>query len=248
MHALGVIPARYESSRFPGKPLAMIGDKPMIWHVWNACRQSNSLDKILVATDDDRILDAVIDFGGEAVMTSPDHKTGTERVAEAARAVEAEVILNIQGDEPFINPGLIDEMIKVFVDDSVMIATPVRKSVSSDDPADPNSAKVVFDKNLNALYFSRLPIPMYRENGAGNFYWLHIGLYAYRKDFLLNNLNLGTTPLEEAEKLEQIRFLEHGFPIRVVPTDYVSHPVDSPADLERANNFFLENQHADEVK
>lgn len=245
LHCVGIIPARYYSSRLPGKPLALIEDKPLIQHVWERASKSQTLDSLLVATDDERIMQAVKEFGGECMLTSPDAPTGTDRVAEAVRNIDTDVVINIQGDEPFISPMLIDDLAGVFDDLEVLMATPVRKSDAEDDLNDSNSVKVVFDNNGNAIYFSRSPIPFYRDNadaedstGNGGHHWIHIGLYGYRKEFLLDLPTLSQTPLELAENLEQLRVIEHGFPIRVIQTEFKSVPVDTPEDLEIAADMY----------
>ena len=235
MKILGVIPARYQSSRFEGKPLAELGGKPMIQHVYERASKSERLSDLLVATDDDRIFAAVEGFGGKALMTAADHPSGTDRVAEAARAREADVVVNIQGDEPFISPLAIDQLVRPFGHSPELDMSTLCRRIEEDEPlSDPNVVKVVTDRHGYALYFSRSLIPHPRR-GENPQAFEHIGLYAYRKEFLLRFASLPPTPLEQAEGLEQLRALEHSAKIRVVTTaDHAGVSVDTPADLEAA--------------
>lgn len=235
MRAAIVIPARYASTRFPGKPLALLAGKPMLQHVWEGARTARLAARVIVATDDARIRDAALAFGAEAVMTDPNHPTGTDRLAEVARALDAEVIVNVQGDEPLIRGAVIDAVLAPFADAAVEMASACRKPAAGDDVASPDVVKVVRDLRGDALYFSRSPIPHNRDGGAPAAQALiHIGLYAYRRDVLLRYAALAPTPLEQTEKLEQLRALEHGVRIRMVEVEYESIGVDRPADLARA--------------
>jgi 3-deoxy-manno-octulosonate cytidylyltransferase (CMP-KDO synthetase) len=236
---LGVIPARYDSSRFPGKPLAVLAGKPVLQHVWERARQARYLNDLLIATDDERILHAARQFGAAAVMTSAQHESGTDRAAEVAASREHRAIVNIQGDEPLIDPAAIDAAVLALLDDSSIAMSTLAKRI--EDPAEidnPNVVKVVTDCNSNAIYFSRHPIPYNRDAANPVIRYKHIGLYAYRRDFLLNYSRLPVGPLERAEKLEQLRALENAFPIRVVATDYESLGVDTPEDLARVAHLF----------
>lgn len=239
---LGVIPARYTSSRFPGKPLAQIGNKSMLEHVYDRASQARYLTSILVATDDERIAAAARAFGAPVRMTRADHASGTDRVAEAASADTADVIVNIQGDEPLIDPAAIDAAILPLLHDEELLMATLKKRI--EDPretGDPNVVKVVTDRNDNAIYFSRSTIPYVRggDSGAAKIaHFKHIGLYVYRRDFLLGYSDLPVGPLEQAERLEQLRALENGYPIRVVETEYESLGVDTPEDLERVSKLF----------
>lgn len=242
---IAIIPARYASSRFPGKPLADLGGRPVIEHVYR--RVSQVLDEVYVATDDQRIYDAVVGFGGRAVMTSPDHPSGTDRVRQAYQITgsDADVIINVQGDEPFIDVEQIRMLMKAFDDDRTDIATLARRF----DPADgfealfdPNLVKVVFDKDGYALYFSRSIIPYVR--GVEWKQWLdtttfhtHVGIYAYRAEVLNRITELGRSSLECAESLEQLRWLQNGYRIRVGLTDIATVGIDTPADLENARKY-----------
>ena len=238
---LGVIPARFASSRFPGKPLVPIGGKPMIRHVWERARASRLLGRVLVATDDSRIAAAAAAFGAEAVMTSPAHPSGTDRVAEAAAATDAEIIVNIQGDEPLIDPAAIDLAISVLLDDpSCQMATLKRRIEREEEIANPNVVKVVTALDGRALYFSRSPVPANR--GGGAVYWKHIGLYVYRRPLLLGYSALPRGPLEEAEKLEQLRALENGIGIRVAETACDTIGVDTPQDLDAVLKLWRSRQ------
>lgn len=232
MKVTGIIPARYNSTRFAGKPLVDIAGKPMIQHVYERAVQAAVLDDVLVATDDERIYTRVEEFGGKAVMTSPDHATGTDRLAEAAAGLDSDLIVNIQGDEPLLAPESIEQaVLPLLKDTSVVMGTLKCRIDDTREISDPNVVKVVTDQNGYALYFSRSPIPYPREGEP--VYYKHIGLYVYRKDFLLRFASLPPTPLEQLEKLEQLRALENGYRIKVVETDHPAIGVDTPADLEK---------------
>jgi 3-deoxy-manno-octulosonate cytidylyltransferase (CMP-KDO synthetase) len=234
---LGVIPARFASSRFPGKSLAVIAGKPMLQHVYERASQARYLSKVIVATDDERIHKAARAFGAPAVMTRADHLSGTDRAAEVASSDDASVIVNIQGDEPLIDPAAIDAAALALLDDSDIPMSTLMKVI--EDPreiADPNVVKVVANLAGDAIYFSRCPIPHARE-GSGVHY-KHLGLYVYRRDFLLAYSGLPVGPLERMERLEQLRAIENGYRIRVVETEYESLGVDTPEDLERVSALF----------
>ncbi len=232
---LGVIPARYASTRFPGKSLAIIDSRTMLEHVYERASMARYLGPIVIATDDNRIYEAARAFGGRAKMTRDDHVSGTDRVAEIASAFDdVDLVVNIQGDEPLIDPDAIDAAILPLLEESAISMGTLKKRI--EDPreiADPNVVKVVTDRFENALYFSRATIPH-----ASPAPFKHIGLYVYRRNFLLKYSDLPVGPLERAERLEQLRALENGFKIRVVETDYESFGVDTPADLERVQAMF----------
>ncbi|QGY43425.1 3-deoxy-manno-octulosonate cytidylyltransferase [Maribellus comscasis] len=243
MDFVAIIPARYESSRFPGKPLAILGNKPMIQLVVENI--SKALDHVWVATDDARIFDAVKNFGGNAVMTSKEHQSGTDRCAEAARILAREihfdVVVNVQGDEPFIQPEQI-ECLKSCFSDNTEIATLIKKIETSDELFNPNRPKVVVDDFFNALYFSRSPVPYLRGEEEQKWhvlfkYWAHIGMYAYKADVLQKITILSQGKLEKAESLEQLRWLENGFKIKVAETAHQSIGIDTPEDLQTALSF-----------
>jgi 3-deoxy-manno-octulosonate cytidylyltransferase (CMP-KDO synthetase) len=236
---IGIIPARYASNRLPGKPLLDLAGKPIIQHVFERARQAKSLNDVLVATDDERISRAVSAFEGEAVMTPTTIKSGSDRAAYAVRDLEADVIVNIQGDEPFINPEMIDETVQALLDDQqIEVSTPVRKIDLSEELLNPSVVKVVLDESKHALYFSRSVIPFLRvlqdrqDWTEKHQYYKHIGLYVFRKEFLLTFTQWDRSPLEQAEQLEQLRILEHGHRIKCVITEHDSFSVDTLEDLE----------------
>ena len=241
MSAVGIIPARYASSRFPGKPLAQIAGLPMLQRVYEGARRAKRLRDVLVATDDPRIALACRGFGATALLTSPDHPTGTDRLAEASRGLDDDVVVNIQGDEPLIEGFVIDAVVAALEETpEAPMATLVHRAEAAD-LADPNRVKVVLDRRGFALYFSRAPIPHRREGaGAEAPLWQHVGLYAYRREFLARYVALAPTPLEQSEALEQLRALEHGHPIRVAVVEgWRSVPVDVPADLAKVEEILL---------
>ena len=246
----GIIPARYASTRFPGKPLAMLGGKPVIEHVYETA--ASALGDAWVATDDDRILQAVERFGGRAVMTRSDHKSGTDRIEEAARIIgtKADVIVNVQGDEPFIHPRQLATVCQLFDDPRTQIATLGKPFDTMEAVGNPNSPKIVTDRDGYALYFSRSIIPFVRgteqEGWLARFPFLkHIGLYAYRRDVLREITRLPQSPLEKAESLEQLRWLQNGYKIKVGLTDVETIGIDTPEDLERAEETLKHHSYAD---
>lgn len=230
-----VIPARHASTRFPGKPLALIAGRPMIEHVWRRCQEARAFDGVVVATDDARIQEAVTRFGGTAVMTSPDCATGTDRVAEVARArPDVDVWVNVQGDEPMVDPASLRVLAGLFADPVVEMGTLVRPLEAAEVDS-PHVVKTVLALNGDALYFSRSTVPFIREPGeAGTVKrWAHLGLYGYRRDTLLRLAELSPTPMEQAEKLEQLRALEHGIRIRCGRVTGRTVAVDVPEDVAR---------------
>jgi len=251
LKSIVIIPARFDSSRFPGKALAKIIQKPLIQHVYERALQARGVEKVIVATDDTRILDAVSEFGGLACMTSRTHRSGTDRVAEAVRNFEADLVVNLQGDEPLIDPGCIEAVLTPFIAErELMIVTAKSPLASEDEFISPHVVKVVTDRKDYALYFSRLPLPYFqrrvaRPNGNLNGCFKHIGIYAYRRNFLDLLPTLTESPLEQAEELEQLRFLENGFKIKVVFYDYQSVAVDTPQDLARVEAMLEENPGGD---
>ena len=234
---LAVIPARFGSTRLPGKPLLPIGSQSILERVWRQVRKAVRIQRVAIATDDRRIYDAAQAFGAEVFMTDPQHPSGTDRVAEVAAQTDARVVVNVQGDEPFLDPAAIDLALEPFLNgEGVPMSTLKTRFRDPSGAADPNAVKVVTDHRGNALYFSRLPIPYAREKSeAGRFTWFkHLGLYVYERDFLLRYPALPRGPLEAAEKLEQLRALENGFPIRVIETASDSVGIDTEEDLARA--------------
>lgn len=237
---VGIIPARYGSTRLPGKAIRGIGGKPMIQRVFERCTASRSLAGLYVATDDRRIKEIVEGFGGKAIMTSAAHPSGTDRLAEAVKEIDADIVVNIQGDQPFIDPVMIDEAVRPLLDDSRVEMCTLMHPISRDaDLTDPAVVKVVVDLQGNALYFSRSLVPYPRNKTSNGAVYEHVGLYVYRRDFLLKLAELAPTPLERVESLEQLRVLEHGHRIRVVETRCRDHAfsgfsVDTEEDLRRA--------------
>jgi 3-deoxy-manno-octulosonate cytidylyltransferase (CMP-KDO synthetase) len=232
---LGVIPARFASSRFPGKALAPLAGKPLVQHVFERASQARYLSGVVIATDDEQIAAAARAFGAPVQMTRADHASGTDRVAEVAAASEATVIVNIQGDEPLIDPAAIDAAVVAIRETDAPMATLKRRITNRADLHNPNVVKVVTAANCDAIYFSRCPIPFHRESTG--VYYQHVGLYVYRREFLLRYSDLPVGPLEKAEKLEQLRALENGYRIRVAATEYESIGVDTPEDLEKVNSL-----------
>ncbi len=241
MKFLGVIPARYGSTRFEGKPLEIIHGKTMIEWVYKRSL-SSKLDKIVVATDDDRIVEVVKSFGGEVILTSRDHETGTDRIAEVAQNYrDFDVIINVQGDEPLIESSMINSLITPFIEEpELKMATLKYKLDNMEDVNNPNIVKVICDKNDYAIYFSRNPIPFPRKLEISNYY-KHIGVYAYKRDFVLDYAKMPQTPLEISESLEQLRVLENGYKIKVLETKHKVLGVDTPEDLIKVINYVKEN-------
>lgn len=248
MKFVGIIPARFQSTRFPGKSLADINGKSMIQRVYERVSRSHSLSHFTVATDDERIEEHVKSFGSNVIMTSVRHPTGTDRCYEAAEKIKSsldlanqDVVINIQGDEPFIHPEQIDTLAECFKNEETQIATLVKELKSEAELFSPHTAKVVINKDSQALYFSRSPIPFYRNKEQKEWlsthrYWKHIGIYAYRLQTLKQLVNLMQSPLEIVESLEQLRWLENGYKIKVAITDRESVCIDTPEDLERVKN------------
>jgi len=260
MRPVAVIPARYESSRFPGKPLADLDGRPMIEHVYRRAAAAPSVGAVVVATDDRRVAQAVEAFGGIAWMTDPGHRSGSDRLAEVAADLTSPIVINVQGDEPLIEPAMIEEALAPLAADASLVMTTLRRRVVDPaDWADPNVVKVVVDREGFALYFSRAPLPSIRQaaepepaalglealgavpHDAGP--WKHIGLYVFRRAFLLRLASLPPAPLEQAESLEQLRALEHGYRIRTVETAWDSIGVDTPADLDRVRRQLAAGKH-----
>ncbi|RME01723.1 MAG: 3-deoxy-manno-octulosonate cytidylyltransferase [Calditrichaeota bacterium] len=254
MHAItvGIIPARYASVRFPGKVLAKIGGKPMIQHVYERALQARHLARLIVATDDPRVARTVEEFGGEVQLTREDHASGSDRAGEVAAGLEADYVVNIQGDEPFISPAAIDLAIETLqARPDAMVATLIQRCKQVEQLVSPNTAKVVIDETHNALYFSRAPIPHLRDVAQPEEwlerhpFYLHIGLYVFRREFLLDYVTWPPGKLEQAEKLEQLRILEHGYRIVCAETRYTSICVDTPEDLALAQKIWKERGFAE---
>lgn len=236
---VAIIPARYASVRFPGKVIALLADKPVVVHTYERTARSSVVSETIIATDDERVAEAVAPYGVNVVMTRADHPTGCDRIAEVAASLDADIIVNVQADEPLIDPALIDAAVQPMFDDPELPMSTARHAIH--DPAlisDPNCVKVVCDTNRRALYFSRSPIPFLRDAEhdplSDAIYWQHIGLYVFRRTFLLEYASMAPTPLERYENLEQLRVLEHGYGMAVVDAEEPSIGVDTPEDLERA--------------
>ncbi len=239
MNVVGVIPARFYSSRFEGKVLADIGGKPMIQHVWEKAKQAKLLDDLIVACDDERVYNTVLGFGGNAVFTAKEHASGSDRITEIINPLDVKIVVNIQGDEPMVRPSMINGVVEEFIkDENLVVATVIKKIERPGEIDDPNVVKVVVDKDNFALYFSRSAIPFIRDGQSQelNFY-KHIGLYAYTKDFLFTYKNLPKSKLEELEKLEQLRILENGYKIKTVETQFDTYGVDVPEDLDKVRKY-----------
>lgn len=238
---VGIIPARYDSKRLPGKPLVLIHDRPMIQHVYQRASEATTLQQLVVATDDPRIQKAVAQFGGEVLMTSGEHLSGTDRVAEAARQLllkDDAIVVNIQGDEPLLRAEMIDSLVQNLQENGdVPMATLAYPETDNHDLTDPGVVKVVLDAKWRALYFSRSPIPAVRDRSSPPPYYKHLGFYGYRNGFLQEFTKLSPGVLEKLEKLEQLRALEHGFSISVVITPFDSISVDTPEDLTRVRKI-----------
>lgn len=238
MHIACIIPARYGSTRLPGKPLAMISDKPMIQRVYEQVSKATEIEQVIVATDDQRVYDAVVAFGGQAMMTRPDHLTGTDRLAEvAATHTEIDVIINVQGDEPLIDANVIDALAREFKEDSSLQMGTVGCPLLEEEYNEPSAVKVIVNRLGNAMYFSRSLIP-YPRNAFVQSPLKHVGMYGYQRQFLLNYAKMEPTPAELTESLEQLRALENGYTIRVITTDQRFVGVDTPEDLDRVNEIF----------
>ncbi len=249
MKITAVIPARYASTRFPGKALAEIDGRPMIQHVYERTAQSELISRVIVATDDLRIADAVSSIGGESIMTSTGHETGTDRLAEVAAGLDSDIIVNVQGDEPLIDPAMIDLALQPFLEEADLQMGTVKTRIKClHDFLSPNVVKVVTDNRGDALYFSRSPLPFFRDKWkdlkddsfcCGKLLcYKHVGLYVYRRDFLLKFAAMPATFLEISEKLEQLRAIENGIKIRVVETEFESVGVDTPDDLLKAQELY----------
>ena len=249
MDVIGIIPARYSSTRFEGKVLADILGKPMVQHVWERAKQAKVLDDLLIACDDERVLEACREFGAKVIFTAKGHLSGTDRIIEVVNPLDVKVVVNIQGDEPLIHPVAIDMAAQALLDDgTVSMATIMKKIENIQDIDNPDVVKVVVDRNNFALYFSRAAIPFRARNSEIErpVYYKHIGLYAYTKDFLFIYRNLPASSLEDTERLEQLRVLDSGYRIKVVETKYDTIGVDTPQDLEKVKEY-LRKQDTDNV-
>lgn len=245
MTAIVIIPARYDSTRFPGKPLYPLKGMPVIQHVYENAKRANLADDVIVATDSETIFERVLAFNGRAIMTDKKHPSGTDRIAEVAASLDYDIIVNVQGDEPLIRPEMIDDVIAILNDERASIGTLIKKIEDPAEIIDPNVVKVIFDKDRFAIYFSRAPVPFYRDewktleqvrfksHESRVLIYKHIGIYSYRRGVLLSLAGTEQTELEKAEKLEQLRAIESGMKIKVKETFFETYGVDTPEDLER---------------
>lgn len=242
MKTICIIPARYASTRLPGKPLKLIAGKPMIQRVYEQASKADKISEVIVATDDERVADAVHAFSGTAVMTSPDHESGTDRLAEVVlQYPDADIVVNVQGDEPMIPPAIIDALATALADDPNLQMATMKCPMDEAEYQDPAAVKVVTDQAGYALYFSRSLLP-YPRNKEDLRVYKHVGIYAYRRDFLLKFAAWDRTPLEKTESLEQLRVLENGYKIKVLESDFRGVGVDTPEDLVRVNAIFAANE------
>ncbi|MBM3253632.1 MAG: 3-deoxy-manno-octulosonate cytidylyltransferase [Candidatus Omnitrophica bacterium] len=254
MEAIGIIPARFASTRFEGKLIKPLLGKPVIQHVWENAMKSTTLDDLIIACDDERIFNIAKDFGAKVTLTAKEHLSGTDRITEIANPIEVKVVVNIQADEPFIQPSMIDEVTSALLQEPKLNMTTLRKRITTPEEAsDPNVVKVIVDKNEFAIYFSRSMIPCPKEYSMKgqtiskeflkhNAYFKHIGLYAYTKDFIFTFKNLPQGNLEKLEGLEQLRAIENGYRVKVFETRYETIGIDTPEDLKRAEEFLLRSE------
>ena len=229
-----MIPARYAATRFPAKLMQMLGDKTVILHTYNNTVATNLFDEVMVVTDSEIIFNEVINNGGKAVMSIKEHESGSDRIAEAIAQMDVDIVVNVQGDEPFVQKEPLEKLLAVFADENIQVASLMQVLHVKEFIDDPNYVKVVVDKNMNALMFSRSPIPYHRDKNVSPVYYEHIGVYAFRKQALLNFTAWPVTPLEAAEKIECLRYLENGVPLKMVVTKYMGVEIDTPEDLVRA--------------
>jgi len=238
MNIVAVIPARYAATRFPGKLMQMLGNKPIIRHVYVNAKKTGLFNDVFVVTDSDIIYQEITKNGGKAIMNKKEHESGSDRIAEAIAEMNVDIIVNVQGDEPFIKKEPLEKLVRLFDDTSVEVASLMRK-ISKEEAENPNNVKVVTDKSGYALYFSRSVIPFQRNLGSDIDYFLHVGVYGYKKDILLKFTHWPQSELEKTEKLEQLRYLENGIKIKMTQTDYNNIAIDTPEDLEKAKKIWM---------
>jgi 3-deoxy-manno-octulosonate cytidylyltransferase (CMP-KDO synthetase) len=241
MKTAALIPARYEASRFPGKLMGILGDKPVIRHTYDSTLATGLFDDVYVVTDSDIIYNEITQNGGKAIRSRKEHSTGSDRIAEAAEMIDTDIVVNVQGDEPFVKRATLEKLLKLFDDPKTEVASLVQILEVPELISDPNYVKVALDREGFALYFSRAPIPHDRDNSGNATYYEHIGVYGFRKQALLDFTKLEPTPLEETEKIEPLRFLENGYKIKMAVTDYMGIEIDTPEDLEKANEYLRNN-------
>lgn len=229
-----MIPARYAATRFPAKLMQQLGSKTVIMHTYDNTVATGLFDEVMVVTDSDVIFNEVISNGGKAKMSIKEHESGSDRIAEAIADMDVDIVVNVQGDEPFVQKDPLEKLLEVFADKNVQVASLMQVLHDAQYIADPNYVKVAVDKNMNSLMFSRSPIPYHRDKNISPTYYEHIGVYAFRKQALLNFTSWPMTPLEAAEKIECLRYLENGIPLKMIVTEYMGVEIDTPEDLERA--------------
>lgn len=234
MKKIAMIPARYAATRFPAKLMQLLGDKTVIRHTYDATMATGLFDEVVVVTDSDIIYTEITNAGGMAVMSINEHESGSDRIAEAAAEMEVDIIVNVQGDTPFVKREPLEKLLSQFNDATVQVASMMQVLTDRNDIADPNFVKVAVDKHMNSLFFSRSVIPYPRDNNFPTTYYEHIGVYAFRKEALMNFTQWPVTPLEAAEKVECLRYLENGVPLRMIVVDYMGVEIDTPEDLEKA--------------
>lgn len=234
MKKIAMIPARYAATRFPAKLMQLLGDKTVIRHTYEATMATGLFDEVVVVTDSDIIYTEITNAGGMAVMSINEHESGSDRIAEAAAEMEVDIIVNVQGDTPFVKREPLEKLLSQFNDATVQVASMMQVLTDRNDIADPNFVKVAVDKHMNSLFFSRSVIPYPRDNNFPTTYYEHIGVYAFRKEALMNFTQWPVTPLEAAEKVECLRYLENGVPLRMIVVDYMGVEIDTPEDLEKA--------------
>ena len=237
MNIVAVIPARYAATRFPGKLMQMLGNKPVIRHVYVNVKKTGLFNDVFVVTDSDIIYNEITKNGGKAIMSKKEHESGSDRIAETIEEMDVDIIINVQGDEPFIKKEPLEKLVRLFDDQDVQVASLMRK-ISKEEAENPNNVKVVTDSSGNALYFSRSVIPFQRDPGSVVNYFLHVGVYGYKKDALMKFTHWPQSNLEKTEKLEQLRYLENGIKIKMAETDYNSIAIDTPEDLEKAKEIW----------
>lgn len=234
MKKIAMIPARYAATRFPAKLMQVLGNKTVIRHTYDNTLATGLFDEVVVVTDSPVIFDEITGHGGTALMSIREHESGSDRIAEAVAGMEVDIVVNVQGDEPFVQKEPLEKLLSVFTDESVQVASLMQVLKEEKFIQDPNYVKVAIDRNNNALFFSRSPIPYHRDKNVTPVYYEHIGVYAFRKQALLNFTSWPVTPLEAAEKIECLRYLEYGVPLKMIETEYMGIEIDTPEDLERA--------------
>ncbi|MBS1573702.1 MAG: 3-deoxy-manno-octulosonate cytidylyltransferase [Bacteroidetes bacterium] len=237
MKKIAMIPARYAATRFPAKLMQPLGSKTVIRHTYDNTKATGLFDDVIVVTDSDIIYHEIAEHGGKAIMSKKQHESGSDRIAEAAEQLDVDIIVNVQGDEPFVKKEPLEKLLKTFDDTSVQVSSLMQVLKEQKYIADPNYVKVAVDRNMNSLFFTRSVVPYPRNKEIPITYYEHIGVYAFRKQALLNFTNWPVTPLEAAEKIECLRYLEYGIPLRMVVVEYMGVEIDTPEDLERAENF-----------